>query len=167
MPPRRRTPKWFRSTKISKPNSSLRLAVPRHETGNGYRRDVAVVWSPLFLRDRRSTPAGTTVTPQIADRSEEPLFFSFFHFSSFFFHSFINFSFFLPFFHFFIFFFFIFSFFLSFLKKINFFIIFHFFFHFFIFFFFLPGAPLGPSNLPKKHRFSHENLDFKARIWVR
>ena len=40
---------------------------------------------------------------------------------------------------------------------------------FFFFSFFLPGAPLGPPppGLPKNIVFYYENIDFKARIWVR
>ena len=33
--------------------------------------------------------------------------------------------------------------------------------------FFLPGAPLGPPGLSQNIAFYYENLDFKARIWVK
>ena len=99
--------------------------------------------------------------------------FTFFHFSSFFlfFHIFI-FSFlkFFPFFHFFhfvlLFIFFHFSFFFIFIFL-------HFdFCHFFIFSFFFscfssPVPSWAPPGLSKNNAFYYENLDFKARIWVR
>ena len=85
-----------------------------------------------------------TVTPAIADRSEGPFYF--FIFLHFFIFSLI-FSFFISFFHFFIFSFFFFSFFSSPVPP--------------------PGPPPPPPGLPKNIVLYYENLDFKARIWVR
>ena len=112
-----------------------------------------------FLTMRSYAKKVYTVTTAIADRSEELFNFSFFYFFFFFFifsffHFFI-FSFF-HFFHFFIF---------SFFPFFHVFSFIHFF-HFFMFFHF-PGLP-GPFL---KHcfflTFSCENLDFKARFWVK
>ena len=112
-------------------------------------------WLSLFYLFR-----WRTVTPAIADRSERPLFFFIFHFSSFF-H-------FTSFFHFFIFYFF--PFFLSFFIF-YFFIFLHFFSIFisfvFLFMFFFPGAPWAPPGLPRNIAFYYANLDFKARIWMK
>ena len=79
----------------------------------------------------------------IADRSEGAPFFSFFHVLHFFIFHFFHFS-------------------LIFHLKIFIFLHVFTFFHFFVFFMFF--LPLG---LPKNIAFYYEDLDFKARIWVR